>query len=64
MLYVEADSSGADSWKLEPIVDLLKQGAVGVIPTDTLYVALRPLTTPSLLRFCLSYFKAASRVIA
>lgn len=41
MLYVEADSSGADSWKLEPVIDLLKQGAVGVIPTDTLYVALR-----------------------
>lgn len=40
MLYVEADSSGADSWKLEPVVNLLKQGAVGVIPTDTVYVAL------------------------
>lgn len=26
---------------LKLIVDLLKQGAVGVIPTDTLYVALR-----------------------
>jgi hypothetical protein len=40
LLYVEADSSGADSWKLSPVVDLLKQGAVGVIPTDTVYVAL------------------------
>lgn len=40
MLYVEADSSGADCWKLDPVVDLLKQGAVGVIPTDTVYVAL------------------------
>jgi hypothetical protein len=37
LLYVEADSSGADSWRLEPVIDLLKQGAVGVIPTDTLY---------------------------
>ncbi|XP_059452556.1 uncharacterized protein LOC132183173 [Corylus avellana] len=37
LLYVEADSSGADSWKLDPVVDLLKQGAVGVIPTDTVY---------------------------
>ncbi|KAE8021326.1 hypothetical protein FH972_007227 [Carpinus fangiana] len=37
LLYVEADSSGADSWKLNPVVDLLKQGAVGVIPTDTVY---------------------------
>lgn len=37
MLYVEIDpsQSGADSWKLEPVVDLLKQGAVGVVPTDT-----------------------------
>uniref|UniRef100_A0A2P2QQE3 Threonylcarbamoyl-AMP synthase n=1 Tax=Rhizophora mucronata TaxID=61149 RepID=A0A2P2QQE3_RHIMU len=37
LLYVEADPSGEDSWKLDPIVELLKQGAVGVIPTDTLY---------------------------
>jgi tRNA A37 threonylcarbamoyladenosine synthetase subunit TsaC/SUA5/YrdC len=40
LLYVEADSSGADSWKLDSVVDLLKQGAVGVIPTDTVYVVL------------------------
>ncbi|KAK4426052.1 putative protein HI [Sesamum alatum] len=37
LLYVEVDPSGADSWKLDPIVDLLKEGAVGVIPTDTVY---------------------------
>lgn len=37
LLYVEVDPSGADSWKLEPVVDLLKRGAVGVIPTDTVY---------------------------
>ncbi|KAJ8750283.1 hypothetical protein K2173_014198 [Erythroxylum novogranatense] len=37
MLFVEADPSGADSWKLDPIIELLKQGAVGVIPTDTVY---------------------------
>ncbi|XP_052290596.1 uncharacterized protein LOC102609719 isoform X2 [Citrus sinensis] len=37
LMYVEADPSGADSWKLEPVVELLKEGAVGVIPTDTLY---------------------------
>ncbi|KAL2246839.1 UNVERIFIED_CONTAM: hypothetical protein Sindi_2536200 [Sesamum indicum] len=35
LLYVEVDPWGADSWKLDPIVELLKQGAVGVIPTDT-----------------------------
>ncbi|XP_034706856.1 uncharacterized protein HI_1198 isoform X2 [Vitis riparia] len=37
LLYVEADPSGTDSWKLEPVADLLKEGAVGVIPTDTVY---------------------------
>lgn len=37
LLLLEADSSGVDSWKLEPVIDQLKQGAVGVIPTDTLY---------------------------
>ncbi|KAL0424198.1 UNVERIFIED_CONTAM: putative protein YciO [Sesamum radiatum] len=37
LLYVEVDPSGADTWKLDPIVELLKQGAVGVIPTDTVY---------------------------
>ncbi|KAH9791933.1 YrdC-like domain-containing protein [Citrus sinensis] len=37
LMYVEADPSGADSWKLEPVVELLKEGAVGVVPTDTLY---------------------------
>lgn len=38
MLYVEVDPSGADTWKLDPVVALLKDGAVGVIPTDTVYV--------------------------
>ncbi|KAL0381822.1 UNVERIFIED_CONTAM: hypothetical protein Sangu_0246500 [Sesamum angustifolium] len=37
LLYVEVDPWGADTWKLDPIVELLKQGAVGVIPTDTVY---------------------------
>lgn len=37
-MYVDVDPSGADSWKLEPVVQLLKEGAVGVIPTDTVYV--------------------------
>lgn len=38
LLYVEVDPSGSDSWKLDPVVALLKEGAVGVIPTDTVYV--------------------------
>ncbi|XP_011007436.1 PREDICTED: yrdC domain-containing protein, mitochondrial isoform X1 [Populus euphratica] len=37
LLYVEADELGSDTWKLEPVIELLKQGAVGVIPTDTVY---------------------------
>ncbi|KAF5740453.1 yrdC domain-containing protein mitochondrial isoform X1 [Tripterygium wilfordii] len=37
LLYVEVEPSGVDSWKLEPIVELLREGAVGVIPTDTVY---------------------------
>ncbi|KAK4747867.1 hypothetical protein SAY87_014453 [Trapa incisa] len=37
LLYVEVDPSGADSWKLEPVIDILRKGAVGVIPTDTVY---------------------------
>ncbi|ESQ46318.1 hypothetical protein EUTSA_v10000573mg [Eutrema salsugineum] len=36
-LSIEVDPSGADAWKLEPVIELLKQGAVGVIPTDTVY---------------------------
>ncbi|KAJ4959556.1 hypothetical protein NE237_026667 [Protea cynaroides] len=37
LLYVEVDPSGAENWKLDPVIDLLKQGAIGVIPTDTVY---------------------------
>ncbi|XP_062105440.1 uncharacterized protein LOC133817072 [Humulus lupulus] len=47
LLYVEVDPSGADSWKLEPVVDLLKGGAVGVIPTDTVYAFVCDLRNPS-----------------
>ena len=35
LVYIEVDPCGVDSWKLQPVIDLLKQGAVGVIPTDT-----------------------------
>ena len=35
LLYVEADLPAADSWKLEPFAELLKHGALGVIPTNT-----------------------------
>lgn len=36
LLYVKVDP-GVDSWKLEPVIEQLKVGAVGVIPTDTVY---------------------------
>lgn len=52
-MYVEADPSGADGWKLEPVVELLKEGAVGVIPTDTVYA-----TAICLLHYVVRYFKA------
>ena len=42
MVYVEMDT-GADSWKLEPVIKVIKEGGVGVIPTDTVY-ALTPNT--------------------
>ncbi|XP_058736748.1 uncharacterized protein LOC131609110 isoform X1 [Vicia villosa] len=47
LVYIEADPSGSDSWRLEPVVNLLKQGAVGVIPTDTLYAIACDLTNHS-----------------
>ncbi|KAG6581099.1 putative protein YciO, partial [Cucurbita argyrosperma subsp. sororia] len=46
LLYVKAESE-EDAWKLEPIVDLLKEGAVGVIPTDTVYAIVCDLKNPS-----------------
>ncbi|XP_022156531.1 uncharacterized protein LOC111023411 isoform X2 [Momordica charantia] len=47
LVYVKADPSGEDSWKLEPVVDLLQEGAVGVIPTDTVYGIVCDLKNPS-----------------
>ncbi|KAK2413781.1 DHBP synthase RibB alpha/beta domain-containing protein [Trifolium repens] len=47
LVYIEADPFGSDSWKMEPVVNLLKQGAVGVIPTDTLYAIACDLTNNS-----------------
>ncbi|XP_062196746.1 uncharacterized protein LOC133899719 isoform X1 [Phragmites australis] len=35
MLRVKVEPSGEDFWKLDPVIDLIKHGAVGVIPTDT-----------------------------
>ena len=37
MLRVKVEPSGEDFWKLDPVIDLINRGAVGVIPTDTVY---------------------------
>eukprot|EP01025_Chloroclados_australasicus_P068706 TRINITY_DN9565_c1_g1_i2.p2 TRINITY_DN9565_c1_g1~~TRINITY_DN9565_c1_g1_i2.p2 ORF type:complete len:220 (-),score=2.65 TRINITY_DN9565_c1_g1_i2:16-675(-) len=34
-LYVEVQEDGSDSWRLEPVIELLKNGGVGIIPTDS-----------------------------
>lgn len=47
LLYVKVDPSGADSWKLDPVIELLKEGAVGVIPTDTVYAIVCHLNSDS-----------------
>lgn len=31
--FVQVDPDGSDAWRLDPIVDALKEGAVGIIPT-------------------------------
>jgi hypothetical protein len=38
-VYISVDNRGSDVWKLEQIIQLLKNGAVGVIPTDTVLVS-------------------------
>ncbi|CAN6472391.1 unnamed protein product [Victoria cruziana] len=37
LFYIEVDPFGGNTWMLEPVIGLLKDGAVGVIPTDTVY---------------------------
>lgn len=38
MVFVKMDQLGDDMWKLDHVIELIKEGAVGVIPTDTVYV--------------------------
>ncbi|XP_076913422.1 uncharacterized protein LOC143572037 [Bidens hawaiensis] len=44
LLYIEVDPEGSDTWKLDSAVELLKCGAVGVIPTDTVYAMVCDMT--------------------
>lgn len=48
MLRVKVEPSGEEFWKLDPVIDLINRGAVGVIPTDTVY-AMLSLACPSFL---------------
>lgn len=32
---VQVEPDGSDAWRLDPVVDALKEGAVGIIPTDS-----------------------------
>lgn len=32
-LFVQVEPDGSDSWRLDPVVEALNQGAVGIIPT-------------------------------
>lgn len=34
---LQLDPSGSDVWRLDPLVELIRSGAVGIIPTDTVY---------------------------
>lgn len=34
---LQLDPTGSDVWRLDPIVELIQSGAVGIIPTDTVY---------------------------
>lgn len=44
LLYVKADPSKVGSWKLEPVVELEKQGGVRVITMETLHRTKKLLT--------------------
>lgn len=37
MLRVKVEPSGEEFWKLDPVIDLINRGAVGIISTDTVY---------------------------
>lgn len=36
VLCIELQKDGSDTWRLEPVIELLKQGGLGIIPTDSL----------------------------
>lgn len=40
--YIDIDDPLSESWKLGPAVDILREGGLGVIPTDTCYMFVTP----------------------
>lgn len=46
-VYISVDSLGSDIWKLDRAIQLLRDGAVGVIPTDTVYAIVCDLKEPT-----------------
>ncbi|KAJ8432104.1 hypothetical protein Cgig2_016377 [Carnegiea gigantea] len=56
LLYVKVDPSGVDRWKLEPVIEQLKEGAVGVIPTDTVYAIVCDMNSRSAIEHLRRYF--------
>jgi tRNA A37 threonylcarbamoyladenosine synthetase subunit TsaC/SUA5/YrdC len=47
MLRVKVEPSSEDFWKLDPVIDLIHRGGVGVIPTDTVYASTTRLVSSS-----------------
>jgi len=43
--YIQIQENGEDAWKTMDVVDLLNQGGVGVVPTDTGYGFVTPLNS-------------------
>ncbi|MCO5572023.1 hypothetical protein L7F22_025774 [Adiantum nelumboides] len=54
-VHISVDSLGSDVWKLERAIQLLKEGAVGVIPTDTVYAIVCDLKEPTSIDRIYSY---------
>ncbi|BDA40540.1 Uncharacterized protein YciO [Coccomyxa sp. Obi] len=34
-LYITVERDGSDLWRLDPVINMLKEGALGILPTDT-----------------------------
>jgi tRNA threonylcarbamoyl adenosine modification protein (Sua5/YciO/YrdC/YwlC family) len=41
--YLQVEPAGEDAWKMNPLVEILRQGGVGVLPTDSGYGFVTPI---------------------